>query len=27
MPVEIEWVARGGTPRASYKSEYVVDEG
>jgi phenylacetate-CoA ligase len=27
VPVEIEWIARGGTPRASYKSDYVVDEG
>lgn len=27
VPVEVEWVARGTTPRASYKSEYVIDEG
>ena len=26
VPVEIEWVARGTTPRTSYKTDYVVDE-
>ncbi|MGH2792703.1 MAG: phenylacetate--CoA ligase family protein [Actinomycetota bacterium] len=27
VPVAIEWMTRGSAPRASYKTEYVVEEG